>query len=302
MITILGPTASGKTALAAYTAFRLNGEVISADSRQVYKLMDIGTGKDIDDYVVDNQPIPVHIVDVAEAGTEYNVYKYLSDFEVAYQDILKRKKLPVFCGGTGLYLEAVLGGYNMVEVPVDPGFRNGLNSLSLEALVDKLKSYGPTHATTDIVDRQRVYRALEVADYREKYGLTAKKEPYPNKLIFGISNPRDLVRARITSRLKSRLENGMIEEVQMLIEKGVDPLQLISYGLEYKYITLYLQKQLDYETMFTLLNIAIHQFSKRQMTWFRKMEKSSFNIHWIDGGLSLENKFNEIEKMLNKIE
>ncbi len=300
MITILGPTASGKTSLAAYTAFRLNGEVISADSRQVYRQMDIGTGKDIGDYIVENQNIPVHLLDIADAGTEFNVYKYLCQFEKVYNDIVTRNVLPVFCGGTGLYLEAVLGGYNMVDVPVNQELRNELDSLSMPELVDRLKSYGPVHATTDIVDRNRVYRALEVAAFRLIHALDAKRNAYPNKLIFGISNNRDVVRSRITSRLKERLENGMIDEVQHLLDNGVSSTQLKSYGLEYKYLTLYLEGELDYNTMFQLLNIAIHQFSKRQMTWFRKMERSGFQILWIDGSLSLENKFNEIKKRLNK--
>ncbi len=301
MIVILGPTACGKTSLAAYTAYRWNTGIISADSRQVYRGMDIGTGKDLGDYIIEGHEIPVSLVDVADPAEEFNLYAYLKHFREAWTQYEQLGKDPVMCGGTGLYIEAVIGGYNLVDVPENPVLRKQFDRMSLPELISTLQSYGPLHATTDTQDRERTYRALEVAEYRKSQGLSERTVPYPCKAIFGIHYEREIVRQRITARLKERLNNGMIEEVNSLLDQGVTKKRLLAFGLEYKYITLYLSSEIQYDEMFNKLNIAIHQFSKRQMTWFRKMERSGYQIHWIDGNLSLEEKFNKIQKTLNKI-
>lgn len=300
MIVILGPTACGKTSLAAYAAHQLKTGIISADSRQVYRGMDIGTGKDLDAYTVDGHPVPVALVDVADPQEEYNLHAYLKHFREAWNGYAVQGKRPVLCGGTGLYIEAVIGGYNLVDVPENPVLRKQYDRMSLQELVSVLQSYGPLHATTDTEDRERTYRALEVAEYRKSQGLSERTVPFPYKAIFGIHFERDIVRQRITERLRERLNNGMIEEVNTLLDQGVTKKRLLAFGLEYKYITLYLSSEIQYDEMFNKLNIAIHQFSKRQMTWFRKMERSGYPIHWIDGNLSLEEKFNKIQETLNK--
>jgi len=300
MIVILGPTACGKTSLAAYTAAKLNTGIISADSRQVYRGMDIGTGKDLADYTLDGKEIPVSLIDVAEPSEEFNLHSYLKMFKDVYSDYRRLNKEPVLCGGTGLYIEAVIGGYNLVDVPENPELRKQYDRMELQELVALLQSFGPLHATTDSLDRQRTYRALEVAEYRKSQGLSERINPYPHRAIFGIHFEREIVRNRITDRLKERLNNGMIEEVNYLLDMGVTKKRLLQFGLEYKFITQYLSSEIQYDEMFNKLNIAIHQFSKRQMTWFRKMERSGYQIHWIDGELSTEEKFNEIQKTLNK--
>lgn len=302
MIVILGPTACGKTSLAAYTASRLNTGVISADSRQVYRGMDIGTGKDLSDYIVDGKIVPYYLIDVADPGNEFNLFSYLKYFKTIYADFQNRNQLPVLCGGTGLYIEAVIGGYNLVDVPENIELRRKLDDMGMPGLIALLKTYGPLHSTTDIVERKRAYRAIEVAEFRKKEGLSGRTEPYPYKAIFGIRYERDVVRKRITARLKERLDNGMLDEVRKLMDSGISRERLLAFGLEYKYLALFLYGEISYDEMFGKLNTAIHQFSKRQMTWFRKMERSGFQIIWLDGNLSLEEKFNLISKKINKKE
>ncbi len=298
MVTVLGPTATGKTRLAARLAALLNGEVISADSRQVYRGMDIGTGKDLADYVVDGKQVSYHLVDIAEPGTEYNVFSFQNDFLKAYAGIRQRGHLPVMCGGTGLYLEAVLGGYRLQQVPENTALRAKLEQRSHEELIALLKSYGPLHNTTDVTQRSRTLRAIEIREY-EKSHPVKEQLPQIRSVNFGISFPREEVRRRITVRLKQRLENGMLEEVQHLLEKGLQPEQLIFYGLEYRYVTQYVTGELSFNEMFMKLNTAIHQFSKRQMTWFRRMEKKGIPIHWIDGHLPEEEKVAVCLKVMN---
>lgn len=287
-IIILGPTATGKTKLAALTASKIKGEVISADSRQVYKDMNEGTGKDLIDYVIDGKIIPSHLIDIVEAGSQYNVFDYQRDFQRAASDILSRNKHIVVCGGSGMYLEAALGLYKFNEAPVDDSFRAKAENMSDEDLIEMLKSLRPLHNTTDLTDRQRLIRAIEVA--RAENSATDQNNNIPehpvtveNSLVFGIDFPRDVIRHRITERLKQRLENGMLNEVKFLLNKGIQPENIIYYGLEYKYITLHLTGKISENEMFSLLNTAIHQFAKRQMTWFRRMEKKGLKINWLDG-------------------
>ena len=303
MLTLLGPTASGKTALAARLACELNGEVISADSRQVYRGMDIGTGKDLGDYVVNGIRVPVHLTDLADPGYEYNIFEYQHDFLAAYKNIVERKKLPVLCGGSGMYLEAVLRGYRLAKAVRDPDFVAGLQGKTDEELAGLLRSYKTLHNSTDLEDRPRMLKAIEVARAAEMSSQDTSatsggpaSQPFPAiaSTIFGISLPRELTMQRITERLKTRLESGMIAEVETLLHGGITPERLMRYGLEYRYITLFLTGRLTYQQMFTELNIAIRQFAKRQMTWFRRMERQGIKIHWIDGSLSLEKKVAEI--------
>ncbi len=291
MVTILGSTATGKTRLAALLAEKTGGEIISADSRQVYRGMDIGTGKDLEDYFVSGKQIPLHLVNIADPGTEYNVYAFQHDFFHAYTDIKKRGHLPVLCGGSGLYLDAVLNDYRLQKVPENTALREQLNTLSDLELIELLKHYGALHNTTDITDRKRTIRAIEIKEFEKAHPV---KEEFPkiDSVNFGIVFPRDVVRQRITQRLKTRLENGMIEEIQDLLNKGMTPQQLIFYGLEYRFVTQYLTGEIRYNAMFSKLNTAIHQFSKRQMTWFRRMEKRGIVIHWIDGQLEEAEKIN----------
>lgn len=298
MLTILGPTATGKTQLAARMAYRLNGEVLSADSRQIYRGMDLGTGKDLADYVVEGSRIPCHLIDMANAGDQYNVFEFQRQFISAYEDILVRGKFPVFCGGSGLYLEAVLKGYRLTQVPSDKSRRAELSLLSLGELTRILKEYKKIHNTSDTETKNRAIRAIEIEEYlRTNPGLNFNF-PEINSLIVGVQFDRDTRRERITDRLKQRLNEGMIEEVKDLLESGLKPDDLLYYGLEYKYITLFLIGELSREEMFERLNIAIHQFAKRQMTWFRKMEKEGFVIHWLDGYLPMEEKVAFIEHLL----
>jgi tRNA dimethylallyltransferase len=290
VITILGPTASGKTAFAARLAYDLDGEVISADSRQVYRRMDIGTGKDRDDYLVKGKRIPVHLVDIAEPGYEYNIFEYQQDFRKVYREISERGKTPILCGGSGMYIETVLKGYNLKRIEGDSSLKEELELKTDEELKDILRSMRTTHNTTDLLDRKRIVKAIEIAalsDSDEKHQCVF---PALNPILVGIRFEREVLRKRITERLNNRLKNGMIEEVKALLDEGLTASQLKFYGLEYRYITQFLQKELDYDSMFRLLNTAIHQFAKRQMTWFRRMERNGFNIHWLDGTLDLEIK------------
>lgn len=289
MLTILGPTASGKTRLAVSLAHQLHGEIISADSRQVYCGMDIGTGKDLGEYVINGHQIPFHLIDIANPGDEYNVYTFQKDFLDAYQKIVHRNKIPVLCGGTGLYLESVLLGYKMKQVPVNKILRSRLEDKSLAQLVDLLKAVGPLHNTTDMTDRMRCIRAIEIRQF-EKEHPDKPEFPQLNSLNIGIRIERQELRDRITRRLKKRLENGMIEEVKGLLSSRLNPEQLLFYGLEYRFVTEYIMGKIDYNSMFSQLNTAIHQLSKRQMTWFRRMGKRGVEIHWIDGLLPEEEK------------
>lgn len=282
IITILGPTASGKTTLAVKLSYQIDAEIISADSRQVYRGMDIGTGKDLSEYFFNEKKIPYHLIDIAEAGTEYNVFQYQQDAHHALNEIKKRGKNVVFCGGSGMYIEAVLKGYKLFEVPENRELREELTLKTDEELIILLQQYRSLHNQTDSSERARLIRAIEIENYYQQHPVATQYNKPTDSMIFGIKGDRDVIRQRITHRLKERLENGMIEEVETLIQKGVSIDQLLRYGLEYKFITFYLQNKIDRETLFTRLNIAIHQFSKRQMTWFRKMERAGFIIHWID--------------------
>jgi tRNA dimethylallyltransferase len=292
MITILGPTATGKTRLAALTAYKLNGEIISADSRQVFKNMNIGTGKDYDDYNVKGEIIKSHIVDIEEAGAEYSVHQFVKDFNIAYNLIIKKNKLPILCGGTGLYIEAVLKAYNLPEVPENKILRNDLKNKTLEELILILKKLKINHNTTDFTDKERTIRAIEIEVFKNENNTETNKKI--NSKVFGITGNRELIKERITLRLKQRLQQGLIEEVENLLSKGVTHEKLLFYGLEYRYISLFLQNKITYNEMFNKLNIAIHQFSKRQMTWFRRMEKNGIKINWLNIEWQQEQKIDYI--------
>ncbi len=294
LITIVGPTASGKTTLACHLAYTLNTEVISGDSRQVYKSMDIGTGKDLDDYIVEGKQIPYHLIDIREAGEKYNIFEYQHDFHKTYTSLKAENKLPILCGGSGLYVESVLKGYSLVNVPENKALRQKYEKYSLQELTEILSSYRSLHNTTDIDTAQRAIRAIEIEEYKTSNPLDQNEFPPLNSLTIGVDIERELRRNKISKRLKARLQEGMIEEIQSILDKGVQAEDLIYYGLEYKYVTLYLLKQLSFEEMFSQLEIAIHQFAKRQMTWFRGMEKRGIHIHWIDATLPTEKKIENI--------
>lgn len=304
MITILGPTASGKTSVAAALALRTGGEIISADSRQVYRRMDIGTGKDLADYTIGDVHIPYHLIDIAEPGTKYNLFQYQQDFHEAYDEIRSRGKLPILCGGTGLYIEAVLGGYSLSPVPQNQALRDSLEGKSLEELTRMLvelkrQNGSNMHNRTDVDTAQRAIRAIEIETYNLEHPTPERQMPPVESLIIGINIDRELRREKITRRLKARLDDGMCDEIQGLIDGGVNPEDLIYYGLEYKFITEYVIGRTSYEEMFRQLEIAIHQFAKRQMTWFRGMERRGFTIHWIDAAQSMEDKVGAIEALMS---
>jgi len=301
MLAILGPTASGKTSVAVHCALNLNGEIISADSRQVYRGMDIGTGKDLADYTVDNVTVPYHLTDILDAGEKYNVFRYQNDFLKAYNNITNHKKFPILCGGSGLYIESVLKKYHLTQVPQNQELRDKLQDKSLEELVEILKhKKSDLHNTTDFEDSRRAIRAIEIEEYIKIHPLEKSPVPEIKTLIVGIKSERDIRRQRITDRLKSRLKEGMVEEIENLLKSGITPQQLIYYGLEYKFVTLYITGQMDYKEMFTRLEIAIHQFSKRQMTWFRGMERRGIPIHWIDSIIPMEQKLKLIKNWLTE--
>ncbi|WP_370859380.1 tRNA (adenosine(37)-N6)-dimethylallyltransferase MiaA [Phocaeicola plebeius] len=294
LITILGPTASGKTSLAATLAARLKIEIISGDSRQVYRRMDLGTGKDLSDYVVDGYKVPYHLIDIVEPGYKYNVFEYQRDFLVAYEDIKARGLLPILCGGTGMYLESILKGYRLLPVPENKELRERLASKSLEELTDILSRYKKLHNSTDVDTVKRAIRAIEIEEYYLTQDVNARSFPEIHSLIIGVDIDRNLRRQKITNRLKKRLQEGMVDEVKALLEEGINPDDLIYYGLEYKYLTLYAVGKLSYDDMFSQLEIAIHQFAKRQMTWFRGMERRGFQIHWIDAEAPLNENVERI--------
>ena len=303
MVTILGPTASGKTTLATRLAHTIGGEIISADSRQVYRNMDIGTGKDLADYVVDGKKIPYHLIDIAEAGTKYNLYQYQHDFHVAYQDIVSRDERPILCGGTGLYLEAVLKGYALSPVPQNAELRARLEGKSLAELTQilsdlKAQTGSVMHNTTDVDSCQRAIRAIEIETYNIEHTTALRTMPGIDSLIIGVNIEREERRRKITARLKQRLDEGMVEEVRALLDSGIAADDLIYYGLEYKFITEYIIGKLTYEEMFRQLEIAIHQFAKRQMTWFRGMERRGTTIHWVDASLPMNEKLKKVLQLM----
>jgi tRNA dimethylallyltransferase len=294
LITILGPTASGKTSLAANLAYRLNTEIISADSRQVYKGMDIGTGKDLDDYNVNGIEVPYHLINICNAGEKYNVFSFQKDFMQAFLQITEKAKIPILCGGSGLYIEAVLKDYKLTAVPINDMLRDQLNEKTDDELIQLLGSFKKLHNTTDTSTRKRLIRAIEIEIYQQLHDFSDDDLPKINSIIFGLNFDREEQKLKITKRLKERLANGMINEVNSLLDNGILKDDLIYYGLEYKFVTQYLNGTLKYDEMFNLLNIAIHQFSKRQMTWFRKMEREGFKIHWLNGNSSVEHNVNLI--------
>ena len=301
IITILGPTASGKTPFAAALAYELNSEIISADSRQIYRQMDLGTGKDLADYTVNGRAIPYHLIDIAEPGYKYNVFEYQRDFLAAYEDIRQRGLLPILCGGTGMYLESVLKGYKLMPVPENPELRARLANCSLEELTRQLSQYKTLHNSTDVDTVNRAIRAIEIEEYYAAHPVPEREFPSLKSLIIGVDIDRELRREKITRRLKQRLDEGMVDEVRKLIEQGIHPDDLIYYGLEYKYLTLYVTGQLTFDEMFRGLEIAIHQFAKRQMTWFRGMERRGFTIHWVQAELPMEEKIAFVKKKLQEI-
>lgn len=296
LITILGPTASGKTSLAAALACDLKAEIISADSRQVYRGMDLGTGKDLADYVVNGQRIPYHLIDVVDAGFKYNLFMYQQDFLKAYEDVKSRNVLPILCGGTGLYLESVLKGYRMIPVPENVELRNSLADKSLEELTAILSTYKTLHNQTDVDTAKRAIRAIEIAEYYRQHPVKEQEFPDINALLVGVDIDRDLRRERISKRLKQRLDEGMLEEIRRLLESGISADDLIYYGLEYKYLTQHIIGQLTFDEMYQGLETAIHQFAKRQMTWFRGMERRGFTIHWLSASLPMQEKVEQIKE------
>lgn len=296
MITILGPTASGKTTVAANVAYRMNGEVISADSRQVYRNMNIGTGKDYDDYSIEGREVSCHLLDICEAGEKYSVYRYQKDFLTVYNEIVSREKLPVMCGGTGMYIESILEGYRLISVPVNYSLRDNLEGKSMEELTNILKAYKELHNITDITRRETTVRAIEIAKYYSDHNYEESELPEIDSLVVGIKFDRNSRRKRISDRLRARFEDGMVEEVKSLLESGVSEETLIYYGLEYKFITWYLQEKISYDEMFSQLETSIHKFAKRQMTWFKRMERKGINIRWMDGYMSLDEKIEKVRE------
>ena len=298
LLAITGPTASGKTSLAAVLALRLEGEIISADSRQLYRQMNLGTGKDYDDYIVGGKQIPYHLIDVADPGYKYSVFEYQRDFIKVLEEIRSREKFPVVCGGSGLYIDSIVSGYRMAEVPPDPAFRASLENKSIEELTEILSSYRKLHNKTDIDTKKRAVRAIEIERYNRQVNEKHRHFPEINPLVVGVLFTREERRRRITERLRSRLDEGMVDEVRQLIDKGISPETLIYYGLEYKYITLYVTGKISYDEMYMSLETAIHQFAKRQMTWFRGMERKGVTIHWLDGELPMDEKVEKIMELM----
>ncbi len=305
MITILGPTASGKTSIAAALASRIGGEIISADSRQVYRRMDIGTGKDLDDYDVGGKHIPYHLIDIAEPGYKYNLFEYQRDFHTAYDDITSRGRTPVLCGGTGLYIEAVLNGYALSPVPQNQELRDSLSAKSLDELTAMLKALkkqtgSNMHNRSDVDTVQRAIRAIEIETYNLQHPTPEREMPGISSLVIGVDVDRETRRRRISDRLEARLHEGMIDEVKGLLAEGVSAESLMYYGLEYKFVTEYVTGKTTYNDMLSRLEIAIHQFAKRQMTWFRGMERRGIHINWIDASLPMDDKVELIMELNEK--
>jgi len=299
LLVITGPTASGKTSLAVSIAKSVGGEIISADSRQVYRNMNLGTGKDYDDYLVDGTLVPYHLIDIADPGYKYNVFEYQRDFNRVFAELNERKVFPIVCGGSGMYADSIITGYNLIEVQPHSGFRVKLEKKSMEELKAILVIYKNLHNTTDISTKKRIIRAIEIAHFEKNRAKKMGEIPKIRSLVIGVMLERDLRRKRITERLIQRLDRGMVDEVKQLIDNGVDTETLIYYGLEYKFITLYLTGKLSYAEMVRDLEIAIHQFAKRQMTWFRGMERRGIKIHWLDGELPMEEKIHMILKLIS---
>lgn len=300
LLTITGPTACGKTALAAEVAYRLHGEIISADSRQVFRKMDIGSGKDISDYTVHGTHIPYHLIDIRDAGEEYNVFQFQNDFLEAYEKIRSNGHQPILCGGTGLYIDSIVRSYQLPTAPIDEEYRKQQEAFSDEELTERLKSYIKLHNHTDTETRDRLLRALEIQEFHQKEPEQYVRIPKMDHRIIGVRYPRETVIERIGQRLRQRLQEGMVEEVQQLINDGVPSERLLKYGLEYKHLTRYLTNQCSYDEMYEHLYTDIRRFSKRQMTWFRRMERNGINIHWIDGELPFEDKVAAVIQYYNK--
>lgn len=303
MITILGPTASGKTSLAAALAYEIGGEIISADSRQVYRGMTIGTGKDLDDYSVNGHKIGYHLIDIAEPGDKYNIYEYQRDFHKVYSELMQRNVRPILCGGSGLYIESVLKGYSLSTVPQNPELRQSLSGKTLDELTEilidlKARNNSNMHNRSDVDTAQRAIRAIEIEMYNLQHPAQNRQFPPVESVIIGVDIDRDSRRKRITERLKERLQHGLVEEVKGLMESGLSAESLIYYGLEYKFVTEYVIGKLSRDEMFRSLEIAIHQFAKRQMTWFRGMERRGFTINWIDWHLPMADKLEQIKKLI----
>lgn len=303
MITILGPTASGKTSLAAALAYEVGGEIISADSRQVYRGMTIGTGKDLDDYSVNGHDIGYHLIDIAEPGDKYNIYEYQHDFHKVYSELMQRNVRPILCGGSGLYIESVLKGYSLSTVPQNPKLRQSLSDKTLDELTEilidlKARNNSNMHNRSDVDTAQRAIRAIEIEMYNLQHPAQNRQFPPVESVIIGVDIDRESRRKRITERLKERLQHGLVEEVKGLIDSGLSAESLIYYGLEYKFVTEYVIGKLSRDEMFCSLEIAIHQFAKRQMTWFRGMERRGFTINWIDWHLPMADKLEQIKKLI----
>ena len=298
LITIIGPTASGKTPFAVELANKIDGEIISGDSRQVYRMMDIGTGKDLSEYHLGNKKIKHHLIDIKEPGDKYSLYDFQQDFHNAYHDILSRNKKPILCGGTGLYIESVLKGYELKSVPENEELRKSLKDKSMDELSTILSEYKKLHNTTDTDTKQRAIRAIEIASYQQKQQYSTQEYAPIESLIIGVDIDRDNRRRKISSRLKARVDEGMIDEIKKLLSHGISPDDLIYYGLEYKFVTLYVIEKLTYQEMLDQLEIAIHQFAKRQMTWFRGMERRGLKINWIDALLPMNEKIDTAMKLI----
>lgn len=299
LVSIVGPTACGKTSLAVELALSVPGaEIISADSRQVYRGMDIGTGKDIAEYTRGDVTVPSHLLDIVDAGEKYNLFEFQRDFLAAYEDIRSRGAYPIMCGGSGLYVESVLKGYRLLPVPENPALRAKLEDKSLEELTALLATYKQLHNNTDTDNKKRAIRAIEIEEYYRTCPVKERYFPQINALTIGVQVDREVRRERISRRLLERLDCGMVDEVRGLLDSGLQPDQLIYYGLEYKYLTLYLTGAMGYDEMVSGLEIAIHQFAKRQMTWFRGMEKRGVDIHWVDASRPLPEVVEQIKSMM----
>lgn len=300
LITILGPTASGKTAFASALAAEMDTEIISGDSRQIYRRMDLGTGKDLADYTFQGKQIPYHLIDICEPGYKYNLFEYQHDFFEAYESVRAKGKLPVLCGGTGLYIESVLKAYRLFAVPENKTLRESLADKSLAELTQMLEQYKNLHNTTDVDTVKRAIRAIEIEEYYLSKEADQNEFAPLNSLIIGVDIDRELRREKISKRLKTRFDEGMLQEVQSLLDEGIAPEDLIYYGLEYKYMTQHLIGNISFDEMYNGLEIAIHQFAKRQMTWFRGMERRGFSIHWIDASIPNTEKIEIVKNLLNK--